>query len=132
MFYLLIVNTKYYDDDANIFTLFFAFKSRCSLQHVFVSNRFELQFDCEGSIDSDHYLVKAKVRNRISMARTIRPQVKKINVEELKQQSVSKVFADTINSRINLKFQETPISLPAEEHRSECAKIIKEATETKL
>ena len=64
------------------------------------------------NIDSDHYLVKAKVRSRISMARTIRPQVKRINVEALKQQSVSKAFADTIS----LKLQETPISLPEEEH----------------
>ena len=49
------------------------------------------------NIDSDHYLVKAKVRSRISTVRTTSRVDQKINIEALKQPNVANAFADTIS-----------------------------------
>ena len=80
------------------------------------------------NIDSDHYLVKAKIRSRVSMARTSPPQVKRINIEALQRPEVATAYADSIS----LKLRELQSPMHANEHWQACVKIVNEASTTHL
>ena len=74
------------------------------------------------NIDCDHYMVKARVRSRISMARTTANKVHKINLEALKDENVSKKFADSIS--LKLHHLQNDLPLQVNEHWNKCAKIM--------
>ena len=80
------------------------------------------------NIDSDHYLVTAKVRSRISMARTCKPKVHKINLEALQQSNVAEAYAE----EISLKLHQLRLPMQVDEHWQKCAEIINNAATTHL
>ena len=88
-------------------------RTKNQIDHVLIAGRLNVK-SCRGpNVDSDHYLVKAVVRARVSTQHNRQPALEKWDVEKFENEDIKQQFAANL-----LNFLDRPTRAGMDEYRS--------------